>query len=468
MLLQPSDPIYPSNRAMAYLKLGKFQDAERDCTTALSLQPTNVKALWRRGIARREIGQVSKAKEDLEIALKVDSNNQSVKEEMDKVNALLKDSKPKTQRAGPHAEIIKKPRKDEATSTAIPVPQEAVTDTFKDSAPDFIVKDSASDSMARDSALLTPVSTRMTPKGPSTPTGGKTFVEGTKRSDTNYFPIASPAAAQLVSDVNSLPQPVPTDVLVPDTSNVTPMPMPDMTSVTSMASPPKALTPHEPVAETTSTVYEGIKKSDTTVIPSSDTPTVPEPILTVAATAATSPPQAFAPTSTPIDAISPQMLPKRTTASLITPMPVGNTQATDTAIIPVVTSPTAALTAPSGFPSLNVSVSPAPPRTALDFESGWKARQNDQNALGSYLRNIPPAHFSTMFRSSLTVEHVVWISKLLQDATFPSAEAFAIMRGLADCQRFAVVAMLMDNDEKAAVRYVLSGAEPSLRDRWGV
>jgi tetratricopeptide (TPR) repeat protein len=59
----PSSAVYPLNRAMAYLRLRKcagrlgrvirlelqsrFDDAERDCSTALRLQPQSPKALFR-------------------------------------------------------------------------------------------------------------------------------------------------------------------------------------------------------------------------------------------------------------------------------------------------------------------------------------------------------------------------------------------------------------------------------------
>ncbi|TFK52695.1 TPR-like protein, partial [Heliocybe sulcata] len=52
ILADSKDPTFPLNRAAAYLKLGKHGDAERDCTTVLSLTPQNAKAYFRRGQAR--------------------------------------------------------------------------------------------------------------------------------------------------------------------------------------------------------------------------------------------------------------------------------------------------------------------------------------------------------------------------------------------------------------------------------
>ncbi|OSD02441.1 TPR-like protein, partial [Trametes coccinea BRFM310] len=51
-IADPSNPTYPLNRAAAYLKLGKNEDAERDCDAVLRLDSKNVKGLFRRGQAR--------------------------------------------------------------------------------------------------------------------------------------------------------------------------------------------------------------------------------------------------------------------------------------------------------------------------------------------------------------------------------------------------------------------------------
>lgn len=40
----------------------RFLEAEKDCTRGIQLQPKNVKALWRRGIALRELGRINEAR----------------------------------------------------------------------------------------------------------------------------------------------------------------------------------------------------------------------------------------------------------------------------------------------------------------------------------------------------------------------------------------------------------------------
>jgi len=83
ILRDRSDATFPLNRAAAYLKLGKcvlvetyviffleiretehifrYEDAEKDCSTVLSLSIQNVKAYFRRGQARVGLGRFIEA-----------------------------------------------------------------------------------------------------------------------------------------------------------------------------------------------------------------------------------------------------------------------------------------------------------------------------------------------------------------------------------------------------------------------
>ncbi|KAF8889220.1 hypothetical protein CPB85DRAFT_1333935 [Mucidula mucida] len=80
----------PLNRAAAYLKLGKNEDAVRDCTTTLALSPNNAKALFRRSQARVAIGDLKEAEADLKILVKLQASDDAMKKELEKVSGMLK------------------------------------------------------------------------------------------------------------------------------------------------------------------------------------------------------------------------------------------------------------------------------------------------------------------------------------------------------------------------------------------
>ncbi|KAH7097599.1 hypothetical protein BKA62DRAFT_715680 [Auriculariales sp. MPI-PUGE-AT-0066] len=81
------EPTYPLNRAAAYLKLGKFADAERDCTTALALSHGNVKALFRRAQARSALRKLDDAEKGQSLIM-AEPANEAVKQEMAKLQQL--------------------------------------------------------------------------------------------------------------------------------------------------------------------------------------------------------------------------------------------------------------------------------------------------------------------------------------------------------------------------------------------
>ncbi|KAG8713712.1 hypothetical protein FRC11_011317 [Ceratobasidium sp. 423] len=93
------DPTFPLNRAAAYLKLNKNEDAERDCTTVLKLQANNVKALFRRAQARVALGKLPEARADLVAAAKAEPGNAAVRTEFTKVEGLIAEAAKKHLRA---------------------------------------------------------------------------------------------------------------------------------------------------------------------------------------------------------------------------------------------------------------------------------------------------------------------------------------------------------------------------------
>jgi len=84
----PHNPIYLSNRAMSYLKLGAYQEAEQDCTRALELDSCLVKALLRRGAARVALAHFEAARGDFERVLLLEPQNKQAREELKNVISL--------------------------------------------------------------------------------------------------------------------------------------------------------------------------------------------------------------------------------------------------------------------------------------------------------------------------------------------------------------------------------------------
>lgn len=63
--LNDKNATYYSNRAAACLELGRFQQAEEDCSKAISIDKKNVKAYLRRGTARENLCYYTEAMEDM-------------------------------------------------------------------------------------------------------------------------------------------------------------------------------------------------------------------------------------------------------------------------------------------------------------------------------------------------------------------------------------------------------------------
>ncbi|XP_062230638.1 uncharacterized protein LOC133928357 isoform X2 [Phragmites australis] len=77
-----------ANRAMAYLKLRRFEKAEDDCTEALNLDDRYIKAYSRRITARKELGKLKEAMDDAEFAISLDPNNAELRKQYSEIKAL--------------------------------------------------------------------------------------------------------------------------------------------------------------------------------------------------------------------------------------------------------------------------------------------------------------------------------------------------------------------------------------------
>jgi len=90
MSLDPRNAMLPANRAMALLKKYQYGAAETDCTLALSIDNTYVKAYQRRASARTGLGKYDLAIEDYNQVLKFEPNNKAAFNEKNKLLDKIK------------------------------------------------------------------------------------------------------------------------------------------------------------------------------------------------------------------------------------------------------------------------------------------------------------------------------------------------------------------------------------------
>ncbi|CAI5745601.1 unnamed protein product [Peronospora destructor] len=81
------------NAAMAYLKVENYREAVSVVTKALKNEPSNVKALYRRGVGRMYLNDLERAKEDLLAAGKQDPANRDVRRELEVLKKKMKEAR---------------------------------------------------------------------------------------------------------------------------------------------------------------------------------------------------------------------------------------------------------------------------------------------------------------------------------------------------------------------------------------
>ncbi|KAF5445510.1 hypothetical protein F2P56_034557 [Juglans regia] len=87
--LSGTNATYYSNRALAYLELGSYLQAEADCTKAITLDKKNVKAYLRRATAREMLGYYKEAIEDFRYALVLEPTNKRATQSVERLRKLF-------------------------------------------------------------------------------------------------------------------------------------------------------------------------------------------------------------------------------------------------------------------------------------------------------------------------------------------------------------------------------------------
>lgn len=184
-----------NNRAMAYLKANRFIDAERDATSLLEKEQQggktpNVKALYRRGVARKNIGgkvSLLGAQEDFNALLQIEPANKTAKSEKAKVEQLLSEmryssgvSTMETITSGRATTVSKSPEpasNQSSSSSSNPFGMTARSTTIKKKEATSPVHTSPEAPGATPAAVANP-----SPSAPATPVTAKLSASGAKIS----------------------------------------------------------------------------------------------------------------------------------------------------------------------------------------------------------------------------------------------------------------------------------------------
>ncbi|KAI3755055.1 hypothetical protein L1987_54848 [Smallanthus sonchifolius] len=164
LALSPTAVAY-ANRAMAYLKLKRFQEAEDDCTEALNLDDRYIKAYSRRSTARKELGKLKDSKEDADFALRLEPHNQEIKKQYAEAKSLYDKELLKKASAslkGPTGGEHKELKLDNGTKSTPKISETTRVSATKTESPEInknagkkIVKESVQQLAARAASLAT-------------------------------------------------------------------------------------------------------------------------------------------------------------------------------------------------------------------------------------------------------------------------------------------------------------------------
>uniref|UniRef100_A0A0A9F3M2 Uncharacterized protein n=1 Tax=Arundo donax TaxID=35708 RepID=A0A0A9F3M2_ARUDO len=84
-----------SNRAVCFLKLGKYDETIKECTKALELNPSYLKALLRRAEAHEKLEHYDEAVADMKKVIELDPSNQQSKRSLFRLEPLAAEKREK-------------------------------------------------------------------------------------------------------------------------------------------------------------------------------------------------------------------------------------------------------------------------------------------------------------------------------------------------------------------------------------
>ncbi|XP_015697172.2 tetratricopeptide repeat protein 1 [Oryza brachyantha] len=84
-----------SNRAVCFLKLGKYDETIKECTKALELNPSYLKALLRRGEAHEKLEHYDEAIADMKKVIELEPSNEQAKRSLFRLEPLAAEKREK-------------------------------------------------------------------------------------------------------------------------------------------------------------------------------------------------------------------------------------------------------------------------------------------------------------------------------------------------------------------------------------
>ncbi|XP_034247061.1 RNA polymerase II-associated protein 3-like isoform X2 [Thrips palmi] len=157
------DAIFYCNRALCYLKKKDYRAAETDCTSALTLDGSYVKALHRRGLARKELSQLDEALEDLKRAFDLEPNNTAIARDFNSVKMKVDQIRINTiliqeaQRLETEAEVMMDIGSDKNPDPILPAKKHRIpTTTKKDTSSNSITWPTVENSVVIEPVIIPP------------------------------------------------------------------------------------------------------------------------------------------------------------------------------------------------------------------------------------------------------------------------------------------------------------------------
>ncbi|KAJ7016835.1 hypothetical protein C8F04DRAFT_1159197 [Mycena alexandri] len=415
-----TDATFPLNRAAAYLKLGKNEDAERDCSTVLSLSNGNVKALFRRAQARLAMGKLSEAQSDLREAARLEPSNQSVKQELGKIGEQIQQaaaaSAKKAQAVS--ASVSPAPKRRRIPITIVepdgrrstPAAPAASTST---ATPKPALKSALKTSTAEAPDLMKPVSSRPL---------------NTSSSSNGPAPVPPPATA---TTPKPTAQPVPQPSSFKDAKSARDSSKPSRVGggIFRASGESTIFAPREGRAASTG---------------KQEVPANPEP--TAKQTAPAAPPAKPDPKSKPESAAAQVAPPAKQDTP---PPPTSSAPVPDRAVEP----PTPVLVQKLARPATQTKS----PMTLFDFTRAWEST-SDPTARFALLSQIPPSALPSLFQTSLEPALFAEVVDTLGAALEADADnadkdtVVAYMCAFPAVPRFGTVVRFLSRPEKARVR----------------